>query len=215
MANEVLSGVIIVQALKEAAIKMQEKHVKQLQDLDATIGDGDLGITISKGFRAVEKILSVAKESKVGKILREVGMAFNEANPSTCGVFFATAFSKAGAEVKDEESIDVNDLSRMFQSAVQGIIKRGKAKIGDKTILDALVPASEAFDEVAKSNGSIYEAFQGAVCAAKKGVERTKELKAKIGRARSFAERTRGIQDPGATAAYLFLNELLDSLSTI
>jgi len=213
MTSKDISVTDIVHILKKAACQMQEKHIKKLRDLDAAIGDGDLGITISKGFKAMEEVLSIPKEVKINKLLKDIGMAFNEAASSTFGTFFATAFIKAGSAVEDKEAIDVGDLSRMFQAAVQGIIKRGRANLGDKTILDALIPASEAVKQVAEKDGSIYEALQRATSAAKEGVERTKDLRAKTGRARSFGERTKGVQDPGATALYFFLSELLNSLS--
>lgn len=213
MADKDISIVTIIQILREAAIKMQERHVKKLRDLDAAIGDGDLGITISKGFKAMEEVLSTIQTVKISKMLRDIGMAFNDAASSTFGSFFAIAFIKASRTVRDKEAIDVQDLNRMFQAAIQGIAEKGKAKLGDKTILDALIPASEVIQEVAKRNGSIYEAFQKASTASAEGVKKTKELRAKMGRARSFGERTQGIQDPGATAVYLFLSELLHALS--
>ncbi len=215
MADKQLTSTAVVQILRETAIRMRERHVETLRDLDASIGDGDLGITISKGFKAVEEILSVTEDRKIGRILREAGMAFNEANPSTFGVFLATAFNEAAREVKDNESVDIDDMGRMFQAATQGIAKRGNAKEGDKTILDALVPASRAFQEAAGNGSSVYDALQHAAEAAKDGAGRTKEMKARIGRARSFGDRTRGVQDPGATAVSLFLGEILDSFSNL
>ena len=215
MADKQLTSAAVVQILREAAIRMQEKHVKTLRDLDALIGDGDLGITISKGFKAVEETLSVTKERKIGKILREAGMVFNEANPSTFGVFFATAFNEAAREVKDNESVSIDDMGRMFQAATQGIAKRGNAKVGDKTILDALVPAARAFQEAGESGSSVYDALQRTAEAARDGAEKTRELKARIGRARSFGDRTHGVQDPGATAVSLFLGEILDSFCNL
>lgn len=215
MNDNILLSADIVRVLREAAVKMQQNHVKEVRDLDAEIGDGDLGITVQKGFKAVEGLLSSTDEHDISRILKDVGMVFSEANPSTFSAFFATAFKKAGAVVKGKESLDINDLSMMFKSAVQGITKLGKAKPGDKTILDALIPASDEFEKRADKGGSIKNAFKAASEAAKKGMERTKDMKAQVGRAYAFGERTRGVQDPGATAFYHFLNEMVGILSEL
>jgi dihydroxyacetone kinase-like protein len=215
MADKHINATTTVQILRETAVKMYQKHVKQLRDLDAAIGDGDLGITVQKGFKAIEKVLSTAGGVKIDNILREIGMAFNDAAPSTFGAFAAIAFMRAGKTVKGKEEIDVQDVSRMFQAATEGIVEKGRATLGDKTILDALIPASEAAREVAARGGSVSETFQKASTAAKEGAQKTKKLKAKAGRARSFGERTQGVQDPGATAVYLFLNELLSTISDL
>ncbi len=168
MNDNMLLSADIVRVLREAAVKMQENHVKEIRDLDAEIGDGDLGITVQKGFKAVEELLSSTDEHDISRILKDVGMVFSEANPSTFSAFFATAFRKASAVVKGKESVDISDLSMMFKSAVQGITKLGKAKPGDKTILDALIPASEEFEKRADKGGSIKNAFKAASEAAEK-----------------------------------------------
>jgi dihydroxyacetone kinase-like protein len=198
----------IKSVLKETAVQMQEKHVKEVRDLDAEIGDGDLGITVQKGFKAVEEYLSITDDTEISQILKQVGFVFNEANPSTFSAFFATAIRKAGVKARDRESIGVVDLSAMFEAAVNGIIKLGKAQAGDKTLLDALIPAAEAVREGADKNDTIPQVLSAAAAAAKTGMKSTIDLVSKMGRARSFGERTRGVQDPGATVVYLFLREL-------
>jgi dihydroxyacetone kinase-like protein len=207
----------IAALLKTVAAEMQKKYVKQLRDLDAEIGDGDLGITVQKGFRAVEELLSNMECTKSGisAMLKEIGTVFSEANPSTFSAFFATAFRKAAVVAKEKQRIDMNDVVNMFEAASNGIMKLGKAKQGDKTLLDALVPAAKAFQKAAQSGGTFVEGFRNATFSAKQGMEHTKELQAMVGRARSFGARTVGVQDAGATFVYLFLDEVTRSLSTL
>ncbi len=194
--------------LKKVAVQMQLKHVKEVRDLDAEIGDGDLGITVHKGFKAVEEYLTNTNDTELSQILKQVGIEFSEANPSTFSAFFATAFRKAGAAVKDRESIGISDLRAMFEAAVIGIMKLGRAQAGDKTLLDALIPASEAVRDCTSRDSTVPQALGAAVEAAKRGMTNTISMVSKMGRARSFGERTRGVQDPGATVVYLFLLEL-------
>jgi dihydroxyacetone kinase-like protein len=212
--GEALTNSALLQALKQIAARMRDKS-EQLRDLDAACGDGDLGVTVTKGFTAVEKRLPALEGTSLAKILKTVGMAFNNAAASTFGVFFATAFMNAGKAVASRESMDIHDLCTMIQAAVQGVSQRGKAKIGDKTILDALVPASDAFCQASQNGVAFLEALKQAVAAAKKGAEGTKGMLPKVGRARWLGEKAREVQDPGATFVYLFLNECLASLSTL
>jgi dihydroxyacetone kinase-like protein len=203
------------EVLRQVAVAMQKKHIKQIRDLDAEIGDGDLGITVQKGFQAVEELIAGTEVSEIAPMLNEVGMVFSEANPSTFSAFFATAFRKAAVVMEGKKHIGLNDIADMFEAAVNGIMKLGKARSGDKTMLDALVPAAQAFQKGAQSGSTLLETLQEATVCAREGMEHTKELKAQVGRARSFGERTVGIQDPGATVVYLFLDELTGSLSNV
>jgi dihydroxyacetone kinase-like protein len=215
MNNTQLSRDETIQIILEASRAMQKNHVKQVRDLDAEIGDGDLGITIQKGFKAVEDLLAVPGDTPLDQLLKDVGMEFSEANPSTFSSFFATSFRKAGVSLKGKTQIDVHDLSDMFQAAVQGIMKLGKAEVGDKTILDALVPAAESIKKAADQEMQIFDALKQAEEAANEGVKSTIDMVSKMGRARSFGERTRGVQDPGATAVYLFIHELSMAVSNL
>jgi dihydroxyacetone kinase len=109
----------IAALLKTVAAEMQKKYVKQLRDLDAEIGDGDLGITVQKGFRAVEELLSNMECTKSGisAMLKEIGTVFSEANPSTFSAFFATAFRKAAVVAKEKQRLDMIDVVYMFEDA--------------------------------------------------------------------------------------------------
>ena len=200
-------------ALRGAAVTMQAKHVKEVRDLDAEIGDGDLGITVQKGFKAVEVFLDTTETSDLPSLLRQVGVEFSEANPSTFSAFFATAFRKAAVAVKEKESIGAEDLCAMFEAAMNGIMKLGKSKAGDKTLLDALIPAVEAVCSGAKDTDDVHALLSDAADAAETGMESTVGMISQKGRARSFGERTRDVRDPGATVVYLFLREIVNALT--
>jgi dihydroxyacetone kinase-like protein len=200
-------------ALRGAAVAMQAKHVKEVRDLDAEIGDGDLGITVQKGFKAVEGFLDTAEASDLSFLLRQIGVEFSEANPSTFSAFFATAFRKAAVTVKEKESIGAEDVCAMFEAAMNGVVKLGKAQAGDKTLLDALIPAVEAVCSGAKNNDDVHALLSDAADAAEAGMKSTVGMISKMGRARSFGERTRDVRDPGATVVYLFLREIVNTLT--
>ncbi len=215
MERKTLTRDDVIGVIIKASQAMRENHVKQVRDLDAEIGDGDLGITLQKGFTAVEDVLQNPGDAPLSELLKDAGMEFSEANPSTFSSFFATAFRKAAVKIKEKEEIDVSDLSAMFQAAVQGIMKLGKAAVGDKTLLDTLVPAAESIEWDAGRDVSITGALSNADGAAKKGMESTIDMVSKMGRARSFGERTRGVQDPGATAVYFIIHELSEAVSNL
>ena len=209
--DKTLSKQCLLRVLPQITAGMKGKS-DQLRILDAACGDGDLGVTVTKGFTAVEEKLSELEGMSLDKIFKTVGMTFNNAAASTFGVLFATACKSASETLVDKENIGAPDLCAMLQAAAQGISKRGKAKVGDKTILDALVPATEAACQAVKKDVSLHEALEQAAAAAKIGAEKTKGMLPRIGRARWLGEKTKDVQDPGATFVYLFLAECLASI---
>jgi len=202
-----------ISIFKTACKKMTEKYIEKLRVLDASIGDGDLGITINKGNTAVVNYLDDLEEKDIGKILKMSGMEFNEANPSTFGVFTATAFMKGGGAVKGKESLDLKDIKDIFIVAKDGIIDKGGAELGDKTMIDALHPAVEELKNASAKELSIEEAIDNACSAAEIGMKNTIDMKAQQGRAHSFGERTIGEQDPGATVVFYFLKEIGNAIA--
>jgi len=116
----------------------------ELRELDAAIGDGDLGLTVTIGFTAVREILPSLAESDIGAILMKSGMAFNRKAASTFGALYATMMMRMAKVAKGLDEIGIPELAEMLEAAVQGVQDRGKAHLGDKTMLDALVPAAAA-----------------------------------------------------------------------
>ena len=176
-----------------------------LRDLDAKIGDGDLGITITRGMSAVIEGLDDLEGTPVSNQLARSGMMFNRAAASTFGILFASAMMRGGAAVKDRQDVGSADVVPIARAALQGLMDRGKAKLGDKTMLDALAPAIEAFDKVQQAGKSLADATDAAVAACELATEATIEMQSKVSRAGWLGERSIGVQDPGATAVLFML----------
>ncbi len=177
-------------------------YADELRDLDQALGDGDLGITVSLGAKAVIAALDeLAPEATPSEIARACAKAFANANPSTMAALVAgglLAGSKAWADVED---VDVAAAARFVRAAGENIAQRGKTQLGDKTILDAILPAADALD--AAPDGAA--GLPAAIAAAEKAVVETRALQSRRGRASWLQERSIGLQDPGATAMWRFL----------
>ena len=213
MSSESLDGEQIRLGFRAIAATMKSRS-EQLRELDAACGDGDLGITVTKGFAAIEERLADLQGEPPPRLLQALGITFNNAAASTFGVFFTTAFMHAGKSIEKRDRIEVEDLGPMLRSAADGIMVRGRANVGDKTILDALVPASEAAQATIVRGGGWTDVLEAAAAAARRGAEGTKELLPKAGRARWLGEQARGSQDPGATFVQFFLEACLDAFRT-
>ena len=207
--NQTLGAAEVIQALAKMAVDLTAA-AEQLRELDAAIGDGDLGITVTIGFQAVRDELLQLQDSDVSTILLKSGMAFNRKAASTFGVLFATMMMRAARVSKGSDELGVQQLAEMLDAAAQGVRDRGKSSVGDKTMLDALVPAAEALTAATQEGLGLAAALARTADAAEEGMRATIALKSKIGRSSWFADRTQGVQDPGATAIYLMLRSLCD-----
>lgn len=171
-----------------------------LTQLDAAMGDGDLGITMTKGFQTIYDELDKIEEQDMGKIFMKLGMKMNSTVPSTMGTLMSICLTKSAMAVKGINEIGLKDAVNMGRAAVKGVIERGKTKVGNKTMLDALHPAVEALAKSLDDNKTLSEAFNKAYEAAQNGVEKTKELIPVHGRAAYYKEKSLGTPDPGAVA---------------
>ena len=194
--------------LGAVALDMQG-HLEELRELDATLGDGDLGITMQLASGAIAQASGQTED--VGTMLATLGMGINKVSPSTFGTLLASAFMGAGAALRGKNSVDLQDLMAMGSGAVEGIKKRGKADVGDKTMLDALVPAVEAFRSDIEGGGGVAEAFEVAATAGEKGMEATTGMIAKFGRASWRREDSVGVRDAGATAMHYLIQSFARS----
>ncbi len=178
---------------------------EELITLDGAMGDGDLGLTMCKGFEAVCQEIDILDENDMGKLMMKLGMKMNSVVPSTMGTLISTCFVKAAPKAKGKTELTLEDLAAMGRAAVNGVMQRGGSKIGDKTMLDALHPAVCALEDAAANGKTIAQAQKEAYEAAISGVEKTKTLKSVHGRAAYYSEKSIGKQDPGATAVmYIF-----------
>jgi dihydroxyacetone kinase-like protein len=181
-----------------------------LGELDAAVGDGDQGVTMTIGFRAIRDVLPSLKGQDAGTIIARAGMTFNGKAASTIGALIATAGMRAGKEVKGKTEIDLADLVKMVDAAIVGIKERGKADVGDKTVLDMLAPTLASLQSSVAEDLSLAEALKRSVAAAEAGAKSTIPMKSKIGRASWLADRTVGHQDPGATSFYLMWKSMAE-----
>ncbi|WP_378956994.1 dihydroxyacetone kinase subunit DhaL [Pelosinus sp. sgz500959] len=182
-----------------------------LTDLDAAIGDGDHGINMARGFEAVAtKLLSLGPDKDIGVILKTVGMTLISSVGGASGPLYGTAFLRAASPSQGKFELDTETATLMLAAAITGIKDRGKASRGEKTMLDVLEPAYDAFVAGAAEQKSLIECLEFACEAARQGVEFTKTIVATKGRASYLGERSLGHQDPGATSSYLMLQTLLE-----
>jgi len=200
----------VLDFIRVYADKMAE-HRQELTDLDQAIGDGDHGINMSRGFKAVLEKLPAVESKGIDEILKTVGMTLVSTVGGASGPLYGTAFMKAGMSTKGKEALSDEDVIQAFEEAVGGIQFRGKAVEGEKTILDSLIPAIDAIKAAIQEGKTMAEALAEAEKAAWDGVEYTKTIIATKGRASYLGERSIGHQDPGATSmAYAFqaINEV-------
>ena len=177
-------------------------HSDELGELDRALGDGDLGITVSLGAVAVEEALAVLpSDSSPAEVILACAKAFANANPSTMAALVAGALLAGSKVWGTSSSIDGDQIGEFAVAAAESISQRGKSKIGDKTILDAMFPAADALVNAAPGE----DALNSAISAAEAGVIASKDLQSRRGRASWLQERSIGLQDPGATAFLRFL----------
>jgi dihydroxyacetone kinase-like protein len=202
----------IVQWLQTvAAVLTQNKEY--LTELDAAIGDADHGINMDRGFKKVMSQLPSVVDKDIGSILKTTGMALISSVGGAGGPLYGTLFMRAGTAVDGKYQLTDEDVVVLLQAAVDGVVQRGKAQLGDKTMVDVLVPAVEAFKQAVEEESETIAALQRAVTAAEEGMKDTIPMLAKKGRASYLGERSIGHQDPGATSSYLILRALFDVVS--
>ena len=182
-----------------------------LTELDREIGDADHGVNMARGFQAVlEKVPQDSDD--VGAVLKKTGMTLLSTVGGASGPLYGTAFMEAGKAVAGKERLEAADVPAILDAAIAGIQKRGKAAQGEKTMLDALIPALETYREKLESGSDLSEAMDAACAAARDGVEFTKTIRATKGRASYLGDRSIGHQDPGATSATLIMEAVRDFL---
>ncbi len=203
---------LLIKILEGIASTIKENK-ELLTDLDRAIGDGDHGLNMNKGFKSVIEKLEGVKDKDCGFILRTTAMALISSVGGASGPLYGTAFLNASKVVNGKMELSPEDIVAMFDESIKGIVMRGKAKKGEKTMLDALIPAQEELVKALDAGNSLSESFDRATKTAYEGVEYTKTIKATKGRASYLGERSIGHQDPGATSSYLMLKTIADILA--
>jgi len=205
---ERVSGQAVAQAVRRVCDALEAEH-EYILNLDQQMGDGDLGITVSKIAAADRAFAAQNSIEDIGKFLAALGMESNKAAPSTMGTLLATALLRAGKEVRGASELNPDQLCAMLRAAEQGMQERGKAQLGDKTVMDALHPAVETFTAEVRNGKCLAEAGRGMVSAAEAGRDRVTPLQSKVGRASWVGERTIGLVDPGCAALVIILRAIL------
>lgn len=202
--------------LKKIFTKIKDIMVKMenyLFDLDSKMGDGDLGLIMKNGFIKVDEAVRNLGEEDIGKLFIKAGMTLASTVPSTMGTLMATGLMRAGKEVMGKSIVGLVDFSLIFSAFVNGIIERGKAKPGEKTIIDSMLPAADALKKAKENGENLVQAFNLAYRAAKKGLESTKNMTSVHGKAVYHSERSKGTEDPGAAAGVLLLKGFVEYLN--
>ena len=188
-----------------ASAAVIEENAAALTRLDAAIGDGDHGTNMNRGFKAALQRLDGLQAEDFGSVFKAVGMALISKVGGASGPLYGSFYLAVGKGLGDAEAAEDGALAAALRAGYDGVVARGKAEVGDKTIVDALEPAVEAAKEAA-SEGSVATVFRSAADAAKEGAESTVPLTAKRGRASYLGARAAGHQDPGATSTYMLLD---------
>lgn len=199
----------MLQWLRQLAQTLQEKR-DYLTQLDSAIGDADHGINMDRGFKAVMEKLQAQSEMDIGSLLKLVGTTLVSTVGGASGPLYGTAFLRAGMALAGKHELYEADYITMLETAVGGIQARGKAQAGEKTMLDALLPALASAREAEAAHLELAEIARRASDAAEQGMLATIPLLATKGRASYLGERSVGHQDPGATSSWLMLKTLAD-----
>ncbi|MFP4055234.1 MAG: dihydroxyacetone kinase subunit DhaL [Candidatus Brocadiia bacterium] len=188
--------------LRAAAEQVRANH-KTLSRLDSHGGDGDHGTTMSRAMGLVEKAIADSESRQLKSLLFDAGWAVMGVDGGATGPLLGTLLMGMAEAVGDKEALDAQDLAATFEAGLAAVQKRTRAQVGDKTLLDALVPAVEALRQYDHCGDDVAAALQQAAEAAHQGARATTELQARFGRAKNLGEKSKGHQDPGATSMAL------------
>ncbi len=182
-------------------------------ELDSVAGDGDFGMSVAKGFKQLKQDWNEVPQEDIGAFLKGCGMIITEYCGGASGPIWGSAFRSAAKYAAGKTELNLSELAALMQSAVEGIQKRGGAKLGDKTLLDALIPAAEALNASAAKGEDMLSAMKTAAEAAVAGAEKTKTMVATKGRASYVGERSVNYPDAGAVAIGVIFTEITKNFS--
>ena len=190
-----------------------EKNKDYFSELDRATGDGDHGVTMSIGWTAVrEKLDTLSDDLTFDKICMQVASSFLSAVGASAGPLYATALMRGGAKLKDLQSANTSQIADFFEAAANGIKERGKAELGDKTMLDVWMPSAETIKKASIDEENIIEILQQGALKANQAMESTKEMLSKKGRSSKLGERSKGHIDPGAASSAMIINTFFEAV---
>jgi dihydroxyacetone kinase-like protein len=205
---------ILLPDVKNLFIRLKEvmlANKDHLIEIDGIMGDGDLGLTMVNAFSAASD--EFPEESDLGKVFTKTGMAMAKAAPSTMGTLMGSGFMRGGKAVKEKTELGIAEMALFWRALVEGMSERGKAKPGDKTIIDSLDPAASALETAAVLKKSLQEGFADAVSAAEKGMENTRTMEAQFGRLAYNQEKAKTLIDAGSVVGVLLVKTFADYFS--
>ena len=213
ITESIVHAETITRWLTEAEQQIKAKS-DYLTQLDAAIGDGDHGTNMRRGFEAVGKALAGQDNSTPpGRLLIVAGKTLVATVGGASGPLWGSALRRAGRSLGDAEAFGGEQLAEALDAAIEGVVELGAAAPGDKTMVDALVPAAAALHDSLQAGAALEEAVTAAADAAQSGAESTVPMRARKGRASYLGERSIGHQDPGATSAAIILAALTRAVS--
>lgn len=209
--NYILDKGYFVNVIKALAAIVEEQR-DYLTGLDSAIGDGDHGLNLSIGFREVTKNIDLWQEENLDTLFKKIGMALLGKVGGSAGPLYGSLFMKMGEPAAGKEAVNFIEFFNMLKVGIEAVEARGKAVIGDKTMVDALRPGLDALDKGMKENLEPVGAFKAMVEGAKAGRDATIPLIAKKGRAMRLGERAIGHVDPGAASSCIILETFYNSM---
>jgi len=183
---------------------------KYFGDLDAVVGDGDFGYSMARGFEIVLSDWDGFDRTDISTFLKKVAVVITSRIGGTSGPIWGTGFLRAATTAAGANSLDAEQIAAMLRAAVEGIKARGGAELGDKTLLDALIPVTDTLEERAKAGSTAGETLRAAAVTARSAAEATRPMVAKKGRAAYTGERSVGTLDAGAVAVAVLIEALAD-----
>ncbi len=200
--------------IKNVARVINENSV-YLTQLDAAIGDADHGANMDRGFKAVMTKMADISDKDMGTVFKTVGMTLISTVGGAGGPLYGTFFLQLGMKTSGKMELNLADWAEALEAALAGVVMRGKADLGDKTMVDALTPAVDALKRSVQDQQSIAKALELSAEAARQGMESTIPLVARKGRASYLGDRSANHQDPGATSSYLILKSAADTWKNV
>jgi dihydroxyacetone kinase-like protein len=194
------------------------ENAQYLTDLDAAIGDADHGINMHRGMTAVIEALDLggagAAPSEMSALCKHVGMTLVKSVGGASGPLYGTFFLRMAGALAAGDGVDAADFAKALRGGVEGVVQRGRAEAGDKTMFDALAPALDALDAALASGSGLAAALADATVAAEKGRDATESMVARKGRASYLGQRSVGHVDPGATSAAMLIAAAASAFAT-
>lgn len=206
MTDSLRDTEFIVRSIAETAVEKEEEFC----NLDSVVGDGDFGFSLARGFEKVLQEWDAYDRADAGTFLMKVAMTISSRVGGTSGPIWGTGFLRAAMLAKGKDVLTGADVVAMLRASIEGIMQRGKAELGDKTLLDALAPATDELERAVADSASSADALLRTSVAARAAADATSELQARRGRASYSGERSIGSPDAGAVAVAIMLERLAD-----